>query len=182
MIKALKPYLDRGCPVVGLEPSCLLTLRDEYLVMDLGEDAQLLARQSFMFEEFIASEAEAGRFDMVFSPLPQKAVLHGHCHQKAFDLMGATLKALSLVPQLEVETIQSGCCGMAGSFGYEKEHYEVSQKMAQAALLPALREAPEDALVIADGTSCRHQIRDGAGRNPVHVAQVLRRALKAKRT
>ena len=181
MIGALKPYLDRGCPVVGLEPSCLLTLRDEYLVMDLGEDAQVLAEHSFMFEEFIANEAEAGRFDMVFSPLPQKAVLHGHCHQKAFDLMGATREALSLVPELEVETIQSGCCGMAGSFGYEKEHYEVSQKMAQAALLPALRQAPDDVLVIADGTSCRHQIRDGAGRTPVHVARVLRRALTAKR-
>jgi len=181
MIKTLKPYIDRDCPVVGLEPSCLLTLRDEYLVMDLGDDAQRLAKQSFLFEEFIANEVKAGVFDLAFSPMAQKAVLHGHCHQKAFDLMSATQQVLSLVPELEVETIQSGCCGMAGSFGYEKEHYEISQKMAQVSLLPAVTKAPDDALVIADGTSCRHQIKDGAGRNPLHVARVLRRALKAER-
>jgi len=181
MIKALEPYVDQGCPVIGLEPSCLLTLRDEYLVLNLGDAARSLAQQSFLFEEFIANEVKAGTFNLSFSPLAQKAVLHGHCHQKAFDLMDATRTVLSLVPELEVETIQSSCCGMAGSFGYEKEHYEVSRKMAEASLLPALRKVPDEGLVIADGTSCRHQIRDGAGRNPLHVARVLRRALKAER-
>ncbi len=180
-IKALKPYVDRGCPVIGLEPSCLLTLRDEYLVMDLGEDARNLAQRSFLFEEFIANEVKAGTFDLAFAPMARKAVLHGHCHQKAFDLMSATRTVLSLVPELEVETIQSSCCGMAGSFGYEKEHYEVSRKMAEASLLPAVRKVPDEGLVIADGTSCRHQIRDGAGRNSLHVARILRRALKAER-
>ena len=181
MIKALEPYVDQGCPVIGLEPSCLLTLRDEYLVLNLGDAARSLAQQSFLFEEFIANEVKAGTFNLSFSPLAQKAVLHGHCHQKAFDLMDATRTVLSLVPELEVETIQSSCCGMAGSFGYETEHYEVSRKMAEASLLPALRKVPDEGLVIADGTSCRHQIRDGAGRNPLHVARVLRRALKAER-
>ena len=180
MIAALKPYVDRGCPVIGLEPSCLLTLRDENLVMNLGEDAGKLAENSFLFEEFIAKEVAAKRFDLTFSALPHRALLHGHCHQKAFDLMGATRTVLSLVPGLEVETIQSGCCGMAGSFGYEKEHYELSQAMAETALLPAVRGAPDDALVIADGTSCRHQIADGTGRKPLHVVRVLRRALKTE--
>jgi FAD/FMN-containing dehydrogenase/Fe-S oxidoreductase len=181
-IAALRPYIERDCPVIGLEPSCLLTLRDEYLVMGLGAEAERLAKQSLLFEEFIAKEAQAGTFDLEFSSLPQKAILHGHCHQKAFDLMGATREVLRLVPGLQFETIESSCCGMAGSFGYEKEHYEVSMKMAQASLLPAVNKAPDDALVIADGTSCRHQIRDGAGRSPLHVARVLRRALKAAPT
>ena len=181
-IAALLPYVERDCPVVGLEPSCLLTLRDEYLVMGLGAKAQRLAKLSFLFEEFIAKETQAGMFDLQFSSLPQKVLVHGHCHQKAFDLMGATCEVLALVPSLQVETIESSCCGMAGSFGYEKEHYEVSMKMAQTSLLPAVNKAPEGALVIADGTSCRHQIKDGAGRNAVHVAQVLRRALDSAPT
>ncbi len=182
-ISALRRYLERGCPVVGLEPSCLLTLGDEYLVMGLGADAEQLAKQSFLFEEFIANEVNAGSFDLAFSSLPQKkAYLHGHCHQKAFDLMGATRQVLELVPELQVETIESGCCGMAGSFGYEKEHYEVSMKMAQASLLPAVNKAPDDALIIADGTSCRHQIQHGTGRDALHVARILRRAVKTKRT
>ncbi|NIO40551.1 MAG: FAD-binding protein [Burkholderiales bacterium] len=177
-IRALLPYVERGCPVVGLEPSCLLTLRDEYLVMNLGADAERVAERSFLFEEFVAKEVAAGRFKLALSPLTQKAVLHGHCHQKAFDLMDVTRDVLALVPGLEVKTIQSSCCGMAGNFGYEKEHYEVSMKMAQTSLLPALSKETPDTLVIADGISCRHQIRDGSGRNAVHVAEVLRRAIK----
>jgi FAD/FMN-containing dehydrogenase/Fe-S oxidoreductase len=181
-VAALRPYTERDCPVVGLEPSCLLTLRDEYLVMGLGDEAERLARQSFMFEEFIANEVKVGTFDLEFSSLAQQAVLHGHCHQKAFALMQDIRDVLALVPGLEVQTIPSSCCGMAGSFGFEKEHYEVSMNMAQESLLPAINKASDDVLVIADGTSCRHQIRDGAGRNPLHVARVLRRALKAAQT
>ena len=182
VIEALRSYVARGYPVIGLEPSCLLTLRDEYLVMGLGEDAQQLSRQSLLFEEFIAGEIDKGVFDLEFRPLARKAVLHGHCHQKAFDVMGSMRATLGLVPGLEVETIQSSCCGMAGSFGYEKEHFEVSMKMAEAALLPAVRKAAEDDLLVANGTSCRHQIRDGAGRNAMHVARILRRAIKVEQS
>ena len=178
MIAALKPYIERGVPVVGLEPSCLFSLRDEFLSMLPGEDARRLAQQALLFEEFIASEHDAGRLNLELRPLPQaKALLHGHCHQKAFAAMPAVRKALALVPGLGVETVESSCCGMAGSFGYEAKHYEVSMRMAEASLLPKVREAGKDVLIVADGTSCRHQIRDGAFRNAVHVARVLAAAL-----
>jgi Fe-S oxidoreductase len=104
-------------------------------------------------------------------------LLHGHCHQKAFGAMPAVQRALSLVPELKVETIESSCCGMAGAFGYEAAHYEVSMKMAEASLLPKVRAAGDDTILVADGTSCRHQIADGASKQAVHVAQVLARAL-----
>jgi Fe-S oxidoreductase len=180
-LDALRPYVDRDCPVIGLEPSCLLTLRDEYLVLGLDDVAIKLAQRSFLFEEFVAAEVRAGHFNLEFGPVSQKALLHGHCHQKAFDLMAVTREVLSLVPDLQVETIQSSCCGMAGSFGYEQEHYDVSMKMAEAALLPAVRNAQDDVMLIADGTSCRHQIEHGSGREAVHVARVLQNALRVNR-
>jgi Fe-S oxidoreductase len=182
MIRALMPFVERGVPVVGLEPSCLLGLRDEFLSLHPDSSARALADNSFLFEEFVTREAEAGRFSPALKPLPQKkALLHGHCHQKAFDVMPDVERALKLVPGLEVETIESSCCGMAGSFGYEGAHYEVSMKMAEASLLPRVRKAGGDELIVADGTSCRHQIRDGSGRQAVHVARVLQQALGAQR-
>ena len=181
MLDALRPHLLRGRPLIGLEPSCLLTLRDEYLAMGLGDEARQLGEQSLLFEEFIAREARAGRLDLELAPMETKALLHGHCHQKAFDVMADVRETLALIPGLQVETIESACCGMAGSFGYEKEHFDVSVKMAEAALLPRLRGAPPEMLVLADGTSCRHQIRDRAGREALHVARILRRALKEAR-
>jgi Fe-S oxidoreductase len=176
-LDALLPYVRAGSTVVGLEPSCLLGMRDEFLVLGLGEGAQDLARASLLFEEFIDREAKAGRFQVDFKPLPKTALLHGHCHQKAFGVMPQTLAALALVPQLKVQTIESSCCGMAGSFGYESAHQPVSMAMAEAALLPAVRAAADDAVIVADGTSCRHQIADGAQRSALHVARVLERAL-----
>ena len=176
-LDALLPHVRAGASVVGLEPSCLLTFRDEFLVLKLGEGAQELAPASFLFEEFIAREAKAGRFTLDFKPLARTVLLHGHCHQKAFGVMPDVAAALALVPELKVQTIESSCCGMAGSFGYEAAHQEVSMAMAEAALLPAVRNAPADALIVADGTSCRHQIRDGAQRDVLHVAQVLAMAL-----
>jgi Fe-S oxidoreductase len=165
-------------PVVGLEPSCLLGLRDEFVSMLPGAPSAALALQALTFEEFIAREHEAGRLELALKPLPQgKALLHGHCHQKAFAVMPAVQKALRLVPGLEVETVESSCCGMAGSFGYDAAHYDVSMKMAEASLLPQVRAAAPDALIVADGTSCRHQIHDGAGREAMHVARVLAAAL-----
>lgn len=177
-LNALKPFAQKGVPIIGLEPSCLFTLRDEFLALGLGEDAEQVAAHAMLFEEFIAREKKAGRLDLSLQPLPEKkALLHGHCHQKAFGAMSAVQEALALVPDLAVTPIESSCCGMAGSFGYEAEHYETSIAMAELSLLPAVRKADAGTLVVADGTSCRHQIADGADRQAIHVAQVLERAL-----
>jgi FAD/FMN-containing dehydrogenase/Fe-S oxidoreductase len=175
VLDALVPWLARGVPVIGLEPSCLFTLRDEYSVLLPGTEA--LAKNSYLFEEFLSSEADAGRLNLKLKSIGKQALLHGHCHQKAFGVMSAVEKTLKLVPGLNVQTIESSCCGMAGSFGYEAEHYDVSMKMGEASLLPAVREASADTLVVADGTSCRHQIEHGAKREAQHVARVLERAL-----
>ncbi|QEM82847.1 FAD-binding and (Fe-S)-binding domain-containing protein [Halomonas binhaiensis] len=176
-LETLIPYVERGVAIVGLEPSCLLTMRDEFLGYGMEEAAQKLAEACLLFEEFLVREQEAGHLTLALNSLPQSRVLlHGHCHQKAFDAVRPVEKVLSWIPGLEVETINSSCCGMAGSFGYEREHYDASIKMAEAALLPAVREAG-DALIVADGTSCRHQIRDGAEREALHVARVLAQAL-----
>ena len=165
-------------PIVGLEPSCLLGMRDEFLSMLPNPQSAELALNAYLFEEFIARELDAGRFKLSLKPLPQKkALLHGHCHQKAFAAMPAVLRVLKLIPELQTELIESSCCGMAGSFGYDAEHYGVSMQMAEAALLPKVREADKDTLIIADGTSCRHQIHDGAQREAVHVARALAQAL-----
>jgi len=178
MLDALLPFATRGVAIVGLEPSCLFTLRDEFKAVLPGKDTDTIAGQAMLFEEFLASESDAGHLVL---PLKgggtTRALLHGHCHQKAFDAMPAVHKVLNLVPGLAVEPIESSCCGMAGSFGYEAEHYDVSMKMAEAALLPRVRAADAATVVVADGTSCRHQIRDGAGRDAIHVARVLERAL-----
>ncbi|MEO6928978.1 MAG: heterodisulfide reductase-related iron-sulfur binding cluster, partial [Casimicrobiaceae bacterium] len=188
MIAALLPHVRRGAAIVALEPSCLYTLRDEYLVMGLGEDAQRVAERACMIEDFIAAEHRAGRLHLSLHPLPQKrALLHGHCHQKAFDAMGAVQQVLALVPGLCVELVESSCCGMAGSFGYEARHHAISMQMAELSLLPALRNARDDTLLVADGTSCRHQIADGlalegqrgSGRRAMHVIRVLQQALLA---
>jgi Fe-S oxidoreductase len=178
MLDVLRPYVDRGVHVVGLEPSCLLGLRDEFLSMHPDGEMAELALNAFLFEEFIADEVAAGRFEARFKALPQKtALLHGHCHQKAFGAMDAVERALRLVPGLDVQTIESSCCGMAGSFGYEAKHYDVSMRMAELALLPRVRASSADTLIVADGTSCRHQIREGAARDAIHVARVLHAAL-----
>jgi Fe-S oxidoreductase len=178
VVETLTPYVERGVPVVGLEPSCLLGLRDEFLSMLPGGESAELAMNAFLFEEFLAREQEAERLDLKLAPLPEKkALLHGHCHQKAFDAMPAVQKVLGLVPGLEVEAVESSCCGMAGAFGYEAAHYDVSMKMAELTLLPRVRKAAANELIVADGTSCRHQIRDGSGRSAIHVARVLARAI-----
>jgi Fe-S oxidoreductase len=178
MLAALAPFVARGVPVVGLEPSCLFTLKDEFLALKLGPEAAALAGRAMLFEEFLAAEAKAGTLNLPLKALPQRsALVHGHCHQKAFDAMGAVHAALKLVPGLDVKPIESSCCGMAGAFGYETAHYDVSMQMAELSLLPSVRAAGSETLIVADGTSCRHQIHDGAGRAAIHVARVLERAL-----
>ncbi|SFO35477.1 FAD/FMN-containing dehydrogenase [Variovorax sp. PDC80] len=176
LIDALLPLARAGVPVVGLEPSCLLTLRDETLVMGFGEKAETVAKQALLFEEFVAREVRAGRFELALKPAEAPILLHGHCHQKAFGAVSPVLEVLKLIPGAAPELIESSCCGMAGSFGYEASHYEVSMRMAEASLLPAIRAKP-GAIVVADGTSCRHQIADGAQREAMHVAVLLERLL-----
>jgi FAD/FMN-containing dehydrogenase/Fe-S oxidoreductase len=173
MVDALAPYVAKGVPIVGLEPSCLFSLRDEFTVM-AGIGDQL--KGALLFEEFIAQKP--GK--LKFKATNQQVLLHGHCHQKAFDVMPAVEKVLGMIPGLKVSTVQTSCCGMAGSFGYEAEHYDVSMKMAELSLLPSIRNSSKDTVLVADGTSCRHQIRDGAGREALHVARVLERALELK--
>lgn len=178
LASALKTYVDQGIPIVGLEPSCLFTLRDEFTVLLPAEVSQPIAGAAVLFEEFVAQEVDAGRWQLELGPLPERrALLHGHCHQKAFGAMSAVERVLGLVPGLELETVETSCCGMAGAFGYESSHYEVSMRMAELSLLPKIREADAQTLVVADGTSCRHQIADGAQREAEHVARVLQRAL-----
>ena len=178
-IDAVKPFLAKGAAVVGLEPSCLLTLRDEFLALLPGEDTSALAAQAKLFDEFVAEERDAGRFALKLRPLAKKAVLHTHCHQKAFAAGGASAKALALVPGLEVETFDSTCCGMAGAFGYESEHYDTSLRIGELSVLPRLRQAGADDLLVAPGTSCRHQIADTLGRVALHPARVLDEAAAA---
>jgi Fe-S oxidoreductase len=174
---ALQPFVARDVPVVGLEPSCLFTLRDELGALLPGPDSDRIAAHALLFEEFIARESSAGRLKIPFQRLDRSAYLHGHCHQKAFGAMGAVEATLKLIPGLEVKTIASSCCGMAGAFGYQAETYDVSMKMAELALLPALRKAEADAVIVADGISCRQQIEHGSGRRAIHVAQVLQQSI-----
>jgi len=177
-IAALKPYVEAGVPIVGLEPSCLFTLRDEFLALHPGEDARALAANAFLFEEFVAREADDGRFDIDLKDMGgTRALLHGHCHQKAFAAMSSVEKTLSLVPGLEVETVESSCCGMAGAFGYNAKTVDISKTMAEMDLLPAVRESDDETWIVADGTSCRHQIAEGTNQRAQHVVRLLAAAL-----
>lgn len=175
VVEALGPLAERGIPIVGLEPSCLLTLRDEHLSLGLGAPAERIAAQALLLEEFLARELDAGRLEGLrakLRPIDRPLLVHGHCHQKAFDAVTPVLRLLALIPGAQPKLIESSCCGMAGAFGYEAGHHEVSMQMAELSLLPAVRQSP-DAIVVADGTSCRHQIHDGAGREAVHAAVLL---------
>jgi FAD/FMN-containing dehydrogenase/Fe-S oxidoreductase len=172
-VAAFAPLLARGIAIVGLEPSCVLGFRDEIPALVKNDDARYLAANALLFEEFLAWEAEQGTLELALKPVAKRALLHGHCHQKSFGAMAAVERALKLVPELSVETVDSSCCGMAGAFGYGADTIDVSLKMAELSLLPAVRRAEADTLVVADGTSCRHQIMDGAGREALHVARVL---------
>ncbi len=178
LVTTLDAYVARGARIVGLEPSCLLTLRDELLSVLPGEASRRIAGAALLVEEMLAADIASGR---VVLPLidrgPQVAHLHGHCHQKALGGMGAVASLLARVPNLEVRQIETACCGMAGAFGHQKETYDVSIAMAELTLLPALRKADEGDVILADGTSCRKQIADGIGRPAVHVIQLLARHL-----
>jgi Fe-S oxidoreductase len=178
VLDTLRPYADRGVPIVGLEPSCLLTLRDEAEALFTPDELGTVPQRAVLLEEFLRTEAIAGRIDLALRKLPVgRVLLHGHCHQKAFGTVASVAGVLGWIPDLEVEVIDSGCCGMAGSFGYEAEHYDLSMKMGELDLLPAVRSSGDNAWIVTDGTSCRRQILDGTGRRALHTVRVLEAAL-----
>jgi len=182
LVATYAPFAQRGVPIVGLEPSCLLTLRDELLSLRSDETAKTISAQALLLEEFLVREATAGRLRLPLGPIAGKALVHGHCHQKSFGAFRSVEQALRLIPDLNVETIESSCCGMAGAFGYGAETYQASMDMAELSLLPAIRRAEKAALIVADGTSCRHQISDGTDRAALHVARVLAMSLDKTRS
>ena len=177
-LKRLMPYVEMNMTIIGLEPSSLLTFRDEYFYLLPGDSrVNELADQALTFEEFIAKKAQEGKLNGSFTENRAQIVLHGHCHQKALVGTEPSIKCLSLPANYEVFEIDSGCCGMAGSFGYEVEHYDLSMKMGERRLFPAVREAESGAIIVAAGASCRQQILHGTGRSALHPAEVLRDAL-----
>jgi FAD/FMN-containing dehydrogenase/Fe-S oxidoreductase len=182
LVATYAPFVARGVPIVGLEPSCLLTLRDELLSLRSDDTAKNISAHALLFEEFLVREAEAGRLLLPLGPVAGKALVHGHCHQKSFGAFKSVAQALRLIPDLNVETIESSCCGMAGAFGYGADTYQASIDMAELSLLPAVRRAETATLIVADGTSCRHQIADGTDRAALHVARVLAMSLDSARS
>lgn len=177
-VNRLAPLAERGLPIVGLEPSCILTLRDEYhYLLPRDPRVDLIAERALTFEEFLARLKQRQQLDLRLSDQPRQLLLHGHCHEKALVGTGPSHATLSLPPGYLVREIDSGCCGMAGAFGYEAEHYEISLKMAERVLLPAVRDAGADTAIVASGISCRQQIEHGTGRRALHPAEVLRQAL-----
>jgi FAD/FMN-containing dehydrogenase/Fe-S oxidoreductase len=182
LVATYAPFAERGVPIVGIEPSCLLTLRDELLSLRSDDAAKSVSAHALLFEEFLVREAETGRLQLPLGPVAAKALVHGHCHQKSFGAFKPVEQVLRLVPDLNVETIESSCCGMAGAFGYGVDTYQTSMDMAELSLLPAVRRADETTLIVADGTSCRHQIKDGTERSALHVARVLAMSLDNARS
>ena len=181
-VRRLGAMIGSQTPLLGIEPSAILSFRDEYPDLvgdDLRADARRMAPHCLMIDEFLAAEIDSGRISSDrFTDQPGQVHLHGHCHQKSLASLAATVKCLKLPPNYRVQVIPSGCCGMAGSFGYEAEHYDLSMKIAELVLFPAIRALPTDVLLAAPGTSCRHQIKDGTGRQALHPIEILRQALR----
>jgi Fe-S oxidoreductase len=179
-VALLRDKVTEDYPLIGIEPSAILTFRDEYV--DLADDeiaALRLAKNTYFIDDFIASEIDKGSITRDrFTEEPKKIKLHGHCQQKAMSVLANSVKLLTLPINYTVEVIPSGCCGMAGSFGYEKEHYDVSMKIGELVLFPSVRSAEKDTIIAAPGTSCRHQIKDGTGVKAKHTVEILYEALK----
>jgi Fe-S oxidoreductase len=170
--KSLLSRLPEGVPLLGLEPSCLLALADEWPELVPCPETQTLAQRVHLAEGWLAKQAEAGQCQLELKPGSAACVYHGHCHQKALGAHPPTVKALRSVPGIQLDVLDAGCCGMAGSFGFETGHYELSEKIAGLSLLPSLKKSP-GATIIASGTSCRHQIHDLAGRKALHPMEYL---------
>ncbi|MFB9055554.1 FAD-binding and (Fe-S)-binding domain-containing protein [Mariniflexile ostreae] len=178
-VAVFKDLISKDTPLIGIEPSAILTFKDEYLrLADDKVSAEALSKNTFLIEEFIAQEIEQGHITADHFTLEAKTIkFHGHCHQKALSNQLSSFKILNLPKNYKVSIIPSGCCGMAGSFGYEKEHYALSMQIGEQTLFPAVRHAPETTVISANGTSCRHQIKDGTGRDAQHPISILRAAL-----
>ena len=177
IVDLLHDYASRGIPIVGCEPSCLLTLRDEYPEFLKDEKARIVAESSYLIDEFLSMLQDKGELELEFQDLPKKVLFHGHCHQKSLVGTGSSMRALRLPPGYQVELINSGCCGMAGSFGFEKEHYDISMKIGEQVLFPAVNAKDADWEVAVMGISCRQQVEHGTGRPARHLVEVLRDAL-----
>jgi len=180
MLEALHPWAKQDVPIIGLEPSCLLTLRDEYPVLVPSSETDLIASKAVLLEEFLVQEHNAGKLTWHLTSPAKNILVHGHCHQKALGTFSALTDALNLIPGTQVSTVESSCCGMAGAFGYGKDTAEVSIAMGELDLLPAVRNTDNDTLIVANGTSCRHQIADGSDKQALHLAEVLQMALSSK--
>jgi len=176
-VRLFEKVITPETPLVGVEPSAILTFRDEYpdLLRDKEKvNAQRIAASTFMIEEFLAKELDSGRIDVKLFKEEKKLIkLHGHCQQKALSSLTPVKKILTMLGGNEVHMIPSGCCGMAGSFGYEKEHFDLSMQIGELVLFPTVRKQPEDVIIAAAGVSCRHQIKDGTGRVAVHPVEIL---------
>jgi Fe-S oxidoreductase len=179
-VNLLLPYVKKGVPIVGIEPSCVSAFRDEYVDLLKNDAAKQVAKNCFFIEEFLANLAEQGKLDLPWAASleAQHILVHGHCHQKAMGGTKNLLKMLRLIPNASIEEISSGCCGMAGSFGYEAEHYEISMRCGEDRLFPAVRAAAEETKIAAPGTSCRFQILEGTGRKTEHPIVLLAEALR----
>ncbi|HEA29307.1 MAG TPA: FAD-binding oxidoreductase, partial [Leeuwenhoekiella sp.] len=178
-VEIFKDLITENTPLVGIEPSAILSFRDEYprLVKDVAA-AKVLAKNSLLIEEFLDQELQNGTINASsFTTEPRKLKIHGHCHQKALASIAPTFRLLNLPVNFKPTIIPSGCCGMAGSFGYEEEHYEVSMQVGEQTLFPAVRKASPETIIAASGTSCRHQIKDGTSREALHPISILRQAL-----
>ena len=180
-IEYLFDLISEDTPLIGLEPSAVLTFRDEYIDLTRGEvkeKARKLSKYVFLMDEFLSDEWEKGNISAdVFSKEKRLIKLHGHCHQKSLSSVVPTKKILSIPENYTIQLIPSGCCGMAGSFGYEHEHYDISMKIGELVLFPTVREQAPEVIIAAPGTSCRHQIKDGTGRIALHPVEVLWEAL-----
>ena len=180
-IALLNPLINDQTPLVGIEPSAILSFRDEYI--DLADENQFeaakqLAKNVFTIEEFISAEVEKGRINKEQFTKEKKSIrLHGHCQQKSISSLAPSIRMLSLPENYSVEVIPSGCCGMAGSFGYEKEHYDLSMKIGELVLFPAVRNRSQNTIIAAAGTSCRHQIKDGTKLKALHPVEILWNAI-----
>ena len=177
-INQLYTYAEAGIPVIGCEPSCLLTLRDEYPQLVRDEKARKVAENTYMIDEFLIKLREGGKLAISMSKLKKKVLFQAHCHQKADMGTATSMAALRLAPGYQVELVNAGCCGMAGSFGYEKEHYDLSMKIGEEALFPTIRAKEDDWEIAVMGVSCRQQVEDGTGRKARHLAEVLADALE----
>ena len=178
-VEMLAPYAAQGIPIIGVEPSCIACFRDEYPSLVQNSAARKVAETALFFEEFITGLAARGELSLPFNPdaPEQRITIHTHCYQKALGTAAKVVEMLRLIPNATVEEIDSGCCGMAGSFGYEKEHYEISMAIGEQVLFPSVRGASADTVIAAAGTSCRQQIKDGTQRKAVHPIVVMAQSL-----